>query len=133
MAAKPETKFISRVHKKLPPKLYHMKNHNAYTGGIADVWYSGTKADLWVEYKFIERLPVNVPVRPPELLTALQLAWLKDRLSEGRNVAVIIGTKGGGVVLTNHEWEHEIPVPHFKSLIRSDADLAGWIKEQIEQ
>lgn len=132
MSAKPETKFTDRVKKKLPKSIYVMKNHNLYTGGVPDLWVSGDKDDLWIEMKFVDPLPVNVPVRVNKLLSPLQLEWLEQRYKEGRNVAVIVGCKGGGVILIDLEWDQEIPVSHFKSLIRSDVDLAGWIKEQVE-
>lgn len=132
MAAKPETTYIGKLHKKLPKSVYRMKNHNLYTGGIPDCYYSGSKADLWIEYKFVPKLPIKVPLRITELLSALQTEWLKDRHSEGRNLAVIIGCPGGGILLRNREWETDIPVSHLKSLIRSNDDLAEWIKGQVE-
>lgn len=132
MAMTPENKFIGRVHKKLLKAVYHMKNHNQYTGGVPDVWYSGNSGDLWVEYKYIPKLPVNVPVRPMALLSPLQAAWLKERYTQGRNVAVIIGAPKGGVILRRREWELDIPVITFKSLLISETDLAEWIRGQVE-
>jgi len=134
MAMTPENKFIGRVHKQLDKicSVYHMKNHNQYIGGIPDVWYSGKSGDLWIEYKYVDPLPVKVPIRPASLLSTLQIDWLKARHTEGRNVAVVIGCKDGGVILHYGEWVAEIPVHTFKSLIKSVSDLAEWIKEQVE-
>lgn len=129
MSAKQETTFIGGVHKKLPPgrvNPYWMKNSNTYTAGIWDVWYSGSAADLWVEYKFIE-----VPKRGDTLilpnLSELQLKWGRDRAREGRNVAVIVGCKEGGVIFENQEWESEMSASAFKVMIRSREELAKWI------
>ena len=134
MATTPENKFIGRVHKQLDKicSAYHMKNHNQYIGGIPDCWYSGKSADLWIEYKYVDPLPVNVPIRPAKLLSTLQVDWLNARHTEGRNVAVIIGCKDGGVLLRHTEWDAEIPIQEFKSLIKPLPDLAEWVKEQIE-
>ncbi len=134
MAMTPENKFIGRVHKQLDKicSVYHMKNHNQYIGGIPDVWYSGKSGDLWIEYKYVDPLPVNVPIRPAKLLSTLQIDWLKARHKEGRSVVVIIGYKDGGVLLRHGEWDAEISVQKFKSLIKSLTDLANWIKEQVE-
>lgn len=134
MAMTPENKFIGRVHKQLDKicSAYHMKNHNQYIGGIPDCWYSGKSGDLWIEYKYVDPLPVNVPIRPLELLSRLQDGWLNARHKEGRKVAVIIGCKDGGVILRHTEWDNEIPVHTFKSLIKSVSDLAEWINEQVE-
>jgi hypothetical protein len=73
-----------------------MKNHNEYIGGIPDVWYSGDRADLWVEYKY---LPISQPRRPviPDL-SPKQLHWIESRRAEGRNIWTIVGYKHGGVV-----------------------------------
>lgn len=133
MAAKPENNYRNKIHKHLPDSIYHMKNNNAYIAGVPDDWYSGKKADLWVEWKYVDPLPVSVPVRVNKLLSALQLDWLTRRHAEGRKVAVIIGCKTGGVVLTDPKsWNSEILIQDFKGLIRSNVDLAAWIKEQVE-
>ena len=73
MSRKPETTFIASVHKHLPKDLYRLKNNNPFAGGIADVWYSGMKADLWVEYKFVARVPKTGLAAD---LGELQKVWL---------------------------------------------------------
>ena len=130
MAAKPETTFIGSVHRHLPTNLYHMKNHNEYISGPADVWYSGSKGDLWVEYKFI-----TLPKRPDTGITPdcsrLQLDWLRDRHTEGRNVAVIVGCGEGGVVYLDRAWENAMNCSTFKSHLLSRKELADWIVDRV--
>ncbi len=125
--ATPENTFIASVHKHLPVDLYRMKNHNQYNGGIPDVWYSGNAADLWVEYKYIA-----VPKRPDTLITIdlseLQKNWLRCRHDEGRRVAVVIGSKTGGVVLEGDSWDYTYTADRFSRLLFSRKDLADWIK-----
>lgn len=107
MSQKPETTFIASVHRLLPETLYRMKTHNAYISGPADVWYSGRKGDLWVEYKYTPRLPEIIDLTDTKkkyALTALQQEWINSRYSEGRRVFVILGFKEGGVVFRNGEW-----------------------------
>ena len=133
MAVKPETTYIGRVHKHLPKMVYRMKNNNPYLGGVPDVWYSAGKSDLWVEYKYIPKLPKSVPIRVPELLSSLQMQWLNDRRKEGRNVAVIIGCPSGGVLLRDYEWQNELTSSVYSALIKSNAELATWIKEQVSE
>lgn len=126
MPTKPETQFITSVHKHLSPDVYRMKNNNPYVGGIPDCWYSGLKSDLWVEYKFI---PVKTPKSQvvPDL-SKLQLRWLKGRLKEGRNVLVIVGFKDGGVKFTTpEEWENGIDPFEFLARAVSRKDLAAYI------
>jgi hypothetical protein len=78
--------------------------HNAYRSGTADVWYSGNLGDLWVEYKYLRKLPVLAPVRIVKLLSAQQLLWLNQRYAEGRTVAVVLGSPGNGWVYEKGEW-----------------------------
>lgn len=135
MASKPETLFWNNIRKALPKEIYAMKNNNEYIAGVADVWFSGTKNDLWIEFKFVPKLPVRVPLRPQELLSALQLEWLKDRYKEGRNVGVIIGCKRNreyeGIILRDLAWEHDISPQNFNALIVSKSELVSFIKEQV--
>lgn len=137
MAAKPETTFIASVHKHLPPTLYRVKNNNAYTAGIADVWYSGKGRDLWVEYKFIE-----VPKRPdttidlvsgksPEI-SALQQEWLRARHEEGRNVGVVIGSKDGGIWLPGLAWSQTFQAKDFLAHLRTRKELAEEIVREVQ-
>lgn len=128
--SKPETTFIASVHRHLPPgrkNPYWMKNNNQYTSGIWDVWYSGPLADLWVEYKWLDRIPQK-SFTPA--LSALQFDWGRERLAEGRNMAVIVGCKEGGVIFENLEWESELTNAAFKVQIRSRQEIAEWIMQQ---
>lgn len=131
MSRGPENNFISSVHKHLPVKLYRMKNHNQFNGGIADVWYSG-KNDLWVEYKFIavpKRLDTLIDLvggkNPP--ISALQQEWLSERHKEGRQVGVIVGSKDGGVWFPDTAWERPIPTGHFRGQMLPRKELADLI------
>ena len=104
MSAKPETNFIAQLHKRLPKEVYRMKNHNPYTGGVPDCWYSGKGGDLWVEYKWLPVIPKNANIRPKALLSPLQSAWLDGRHEEERSVCVIIGCPEGGVILNDLQF-----------------------------
>lgn len=133
--AKPETNFSNALRDALPEGIYSMKNNNEYIAGIPDLWFSGSKADLWAELKFVPKLPVRSPLRPYKLLSELQVKWLRERHLEGRNVCVIIGCKQGvkfaGIVLQDLAWEKDIDPQHLPALIRSKSELALFVKEQV--
>lgn len=139
MASKPETSFSQSVHRHLPPikALYREKMNNPYHGGTADWWYSGRK-DLWLEHKFLPRLPqkgsvwlCNPNVKQP-ILSRLQQEWLHGRYKEGRNVGVLVGCPLGGVILRDLTWENEIPVDLFRSLIISRQSIADWVVQEVQ-
>lgn len=129
MSSKPETTFIASVHKHLPTKLYRMKTHNPYISGPADMYYSGCTAEWWVEYKF-----EVLPARPDTLVHAdcspMQIEWLGDRYDEGRNIAVIVGCKAGGVIYLNKNWESPMKKSDFVNKILTRQELAAWIMER---
>ena len=126
MSRGPETTFIQSVHRHLPKDVYRMKNHNEFNGGIADCWYDGSAADLWVEYKFIV-----VPKRDTTLVTVdlspLQREWLRDRAKNGRNVAVVVGCKAGGVWLNAPGWDENLTAAEFRRFCLSRQEIAARI------
>ena len=131
MSRQPENTFIASVHKFLPRELYRQKNHNQFNGGIADVWYSGDKADLWVEYKFVV-LPKRDLTVVPINLEPLQRAWLTSRHAEGRNVGVIVGCKEGGVWFSGITGcGAGLPASSFRALLNTRKELAELIRTSV--
>lgn len=122
MSSKPENQFIQSVHKHLPAELHREKMNNPYRGGTADVWYSGSRADLWIEYKFLPKIPVRTQIKAD--LTPLQIAWLSGRYKEGRDVWVVIGCKDGGVVLEHMDWTTELSPEEFRERLCTRPELA---------
>jgi len=129
MSKQPENVFIASVHRHLPVELYRMKNHNAYNGGIPDVWYSGKK-DLWVEYKFVV-LPVRDDTNVKINLSELQKQWLRSRYDEGRQVAIIVGCKQGGVLFDGYRWDYDYCASNFRKLVITRQQLAEKIVECV--
>lgn len=111
MSAKPETRFYTAIHKLLPKQLHKEKMNNPYRGGTADVWYSGNADDLWVEYKYLSKVPKLAPIAVSKELSALQIQWLRGRYEEGRNVVVILGTPLGAWVYEFCRWESDLVTP----------------------
>lgn len=136
MSQGPETTFTGSVHRHLPAGLYRLKNHNQFHGGIADVWYSGGKADLWVEYKFLavpkrDETVIDLCRAKGDMLSPLQQLWLEQRHAEGRNVAVIVGSKDGGVILPGLSWQPAMTAADFRKNLLLRKDVAGWIVRQV--
>ena len=77
--------------------VYALKIQLLMNNGIPDCWYSGNKQDLWIEHKYIStvRMPKKDTTAINSMLSELQSDWLKKRHQEGRNVAVVIGSKSG--------------------------------------
>ncbi len=137
MSAKPETNFTSRVHKYLPKTIYHMKNNNPYLSGVADVWYSGRSGDLWVEYKFIaipkrDDTVINLVQGKTPAISRLQQAWLEGRFNEGRQVAVILGSKEGGVWFLDLHWQHGFTAREMRSWLMPPQRVALEIQNLVD-
>ena len=132
MSSKPETTFTAAVHRHLPLTVYREKMHNMYRGGTADVWYDGPKGDLWVEYKFIvlpKRPETEIDTR--RLFSELQIQWLRNRYTNGRNVASIIGCKQGGITLSACAWEQPMETRMFLECMQDRSSIANWIAAQV--
>lgn len=128
MSAKPETTYIGRIHKMLPTS-YAEKNNNPYRSGTPDVWYSGDKGDLWIEYKYISVIPKRTEIIPD--CSPRQLRWLGNRFDEGRNVAVVLGTPEGGVIYRDRAWLVPLSPDEFRKILVSNRTIADWIYAEI--
>lgn len=133
----PENSFRNAVNVKISPKVHREKMHNPYRGGTFDQWYSGISGDLWVEYKWLPKIPKKGIVLPK--LSSLQNLWGTGRALEGRQVYVVIGTPEGGVVFEVYErnyfsfypgWATGISIEVFRTLLKSKQELADWITIQ---
>lgn len=132
MSIKPESQFIKSIHNHIDHGMYSMKNHNAYVGGVPDCWYSGNKADLWIEYKYKPVDRVNAWVTPD--LSALQQRWITCRVLEGRSVWVILGMKKGGVIFTSvHEMVVGISAEDFMNRVQTRKEIALNISAHCHQ
>lgn len=134
MSTKPETTFYESLHKRIKkhePKIHIEKMYNPYRGGTWDVWYSGNGGDLWIEYKWLTKIPTRPDTLVSPGLSPLQLAWGSGRYAEGRNLAVIVGCPEGGVVYQDVGWEEELPAHVFRYMLRSREKLAEFIIEQV--
>jgi hypothetical protein len=95
VSSKPENTFIGTVNDRLPIKkrkastiarrkvsdeshIHYEKMNNPYRGGTADSWYSGLAGDLWVEFKYLPRVPKRGVVDPLKLLKGGTSVWLLD-------------------------------------------------------
>jgi hypothetical protein len=128
MASKPETTYIEGVHKHLTQS-YYEKMNNAFRSGTPDVWYSGHLGELWIEYKFIERIPKNAEILPE--VTSMQAKWLANRLAEGRNVAVVVGSPEGGVIYRRANWLIPLSPAEFRKQMVGKEAVATWIYGQV--
>lgn len=129
MSQKPENSFIQSVHRKFKEQVYHEKMNNPWRAGTPDVWYSGDLGDLWIEYKYVTKLPISAEIRPD--LTPRQSRWLNNRFDEGRNVAVVLGTPDGGVIYRNKEWDKPLSITDIEERLQTREDIARWITNQV--
>lgn len=115
MSSGPENRFRNSLHRLLPQELHHEKMHNPYRGGTFDDWYSGNKADIWVEYKYGKNP-----------LSELQKKWGRERYEEGRKVFVIVGHPTGGVLYTTPKsWEAGVGGTDM-----TKAEIVAWLVDQ---
>lgn len=120
----PENRYLQSINRLLPDSIHREKMHNPYRGGTFDMWYSGKLADLWIEYKWVNRMPKKGVLIPE--LSELQKKWGRGRQEEGRNVAVVVGSPIGGVwFIAPTEWEGGLE--DVSNILQTKQEIAGKI------
>lgn len=115
--------YVRAINSRISKSVYQLKINLRFRRDVADSYYSGPGGDLWVEYKWLAKTPVNYFT--PDLRPG-QRRWLNDRYSEGRCVAVIVGTPDGGMILTNGAWNKKQQSPEQWL---SHAEVVKWIEQ----
>lgn len=132
-ASKPETVFYNAIHKKLDKAPhgapYYEKMYNPLRAGTPDAYYSGDRGELWIEYKYIPRIPRSAVVLPD--LSPRQARWLNNRHREGRNVAVVVGCPEGGVIYREQEWLVPLTPEEFRAKLLPRSTIAEWISNNV--
>jgi len=120
-----ESQYTQSLMKKLPNSVYKWKINCNFARGVPDLYVSGAKKDLWVELKYLQKLPKKAKVIPN--LSRLQEKWLIRAKKQGRNVAVIVGSPEGGFLLLDPvEWQEGIIPSKYNAL--TTQELADWIE-----
>jgi hypothetical protein len=106
--------------------MHKWKIHDNYAGGVPDCWYSGPAGNIWVEYKWIAKLPKRDTTLIKPNLSAQQLAWLIKMSGHSISCACIIGsTEGGFLLTTQDDWINGIK----KDTIISNKKVSKWLTE----
>lgn len=120
-----EARYTYSMNKKLPIVIRVWKICAAYVAGVPDCRYSGYKATLWIEWKYIHKLPKKHKPR----CSPLQIDWLREEYERGRNVAVMVGSPEGIALYRNLDWETQQPTA--PRLLTKDQAL-DWIHSQVQ-
>ncbi len=124
-----ESGFWQSLRKHLVPRVYALKLNVNFIGGIPDVWLSGSEQDLWMENKYLQKLPPIIDAT--KLLTTLQQSWLEERYNEGRQVGVLIGSSEGHVFLPGLLWQDSLSRLSFLSRAKSTKNMANQLVELL--
>lgn len=90
--------FVRKIHTKLraTKRLRRVwKINDNFQGGVPDAYYLAEAGDLWVEYKYIPRLPKRDTTLIVPDLSELQHRWLQDEQDCGNTAWVVVGHAGG--------------------------------------
>ena len=104
-----EHSYVKAIHKALSPEVFKWKIHDTYAGGVPDTFYSGPKGFVWVEYKYIKKMPVQGTTTLKNTLSALQAVWLDRAVDHGQRVIVVYGFEDKALILENKEWNAAAP------------------------
>ena len=111
-----ESKYTASIHKLLPKTIYKWKINDNFQGGVPDAYYSGHGGDLWIEYKYLQKLPKRTDTLIVPQLRSLQIRWLNDRSAEGRNCLVVVGCPDGSYIFNSDTWGEGVTTEVFKNV-----------------
>lgn len=133
-----EGRLIDKIHrqtdkyknKDMTNTIFRQKMNMApgSTSGTPDVYYEGSKNDLWIEYKVIEKWQ-GKRVIPMSKVTALQMNWLLRRTRNNQTCAVIIGDLSGTCMIIKGLHLSDPGPIHLQSLY-TPKEVAKWIYEK---
>lgn len=106
--------FIKAVHGKLPADLISWKIHDKFAGGVPDAFYAGRASTLFIEYKYVPKLPAKNTTVLKTSLSAQQKLWLDRYYSLSQKCAVIIGCEKRAIILTKGAWHETITKEIFE-------------------
>tara|TARA_S200000501_G_scaffold100421_1_gene93880 strand:- start:595 stop:990 length:396 start_codon:yes stop_codon:yes gene_type:complete len=124
-----EHSFIRSIHNKLHPDVYKWKIHDTFTGGVPDVMYCGPKQILFVEYKYLKRLPKKDTTLIRHSLTPQQNDWL-CRINKPSQAGLIIGCENQCIILTC-DFTRNISKLNFIEQNRTRSYVAEWISNTV--
>lgn len=132
--SKPENRYILKIHKDLPKGLYREKMANPYRGGTPDVYYEGNKDILWVEYKYLEKLPPTLTLNNPKgqtKVSPLQERWLRRTSHNGRKAKVILGVGSKqGVIFDTVEIDKTFTREMLEQRLMPNEAIVEYITQQ---
>lgn len=127
-----ESGYIQTVHKKLPESIDAWKIATPYHRGIADTHYDGpTGKSIWIEWKYLPKLPKRDDTLITPDLSELQKRWLERKATRNHNVAVILACPLGGVIYRYPEWNRPTTLAVFRSRLKDKKTLTEWIVSEV--
>jgi hypothetical protein len=124
-----EHSFVKSVHRKLPLDIFKWKIHDTFTGGVPDALYAGSKSILFVEYKYIKKLPAKDTTLIKTSLSPLQIIWL-ERMNQSASSALIIGSPDNIYIATN-DFANPICKSEFMKHKTSIDDVITFISKSV--
>ena len=124
-----EHSFIRSIHNYLDPKVYKWKIHDTFTGGVPDAMYCGPSGLLFVEYKYIKKLPERKTTAIRTSLSTQQLAWL-NRLNQPALAALVIGCENRCLLLMK-EYNQKLYKHDFINNKLTRKEIAAWISATV--
>lgn len=130
MAQKPEARFVTSVNRYLPKRVYTEGMANPYRGGTPDSYYESVSNQIWIEYKWVSRIPKELNLthsKSKPCLSQLQQRWLRRAHENGVPIAVIVGHRNGGIILPGLTWDTTLTKEDFEKLSKTRKEIAEWI------
>jgi hypothetical protein len=85
---------------------------------------------MFIEYKYVKKLPVRSKTNIKCNISALQQHWLQRMHTQGHKVAVVLGVDREALIMDQSEWCNPITAHDFKQSCVPFKHVSKWIEQQ---
>jgi hypothetical protein len=97
---------------------------------VPDAFYGGPNGVLWIEYKFLQKLPIRDTTQIKVNLSPLQVNWLTQLSECHQNAVAIVAIGANAVILRAPFWCGTITKQRFLDDAMSKKQIANFICTQ---
>ena len=119
-----EYSFIRSIHHKLPSDIFKWKIHDSFAAGVPDALYAKNSI-LFVEYKYIKKIPVKPTTLIKTSISPMQVSWL-DNMKCAAHSALIIGSPNN-IYIKLDNFSEKITKEMFMEKKVTILDVVGFI------
>lgn len=126
-----EHSYIRSIHRLLPKNILIWKVNDTFASGVPDAFYAGPRGTLFIEYKYVKKLPVRSATKIKTCITPIQLLWLNRYQTFGHEAYVVVGCGCQSIIVDDFKSLQALNKKDFLENQQNTAEVAAFILSKI--